>query len=178
MHTFSELCYVTPCWLEMFSVCCLSSLEGRLRMSFCLSVLHWFMIGQNCWPRDGSGACAQHRCRLRALGALQRTLLVITPPPSRGADPWGDTLLRLPLSSTLSTTALGDFEYPWDGQTSMFLCSRPGWIKSWAIRSSKRCPCPWQWWLGLDDLQGPFQPLTFCDSVSWMWFRSCLGLNS
>lgn len=65
-----------------------------------------------------------------------------------------------------------------DGRTSMFLCSRPGWIKSWPTWSSERHPCPWQEWLWLDDLQGPLQSLMFYDSISWMCFKSFLGLNN
>lgn len=31
-------------------------------------------------------------------------------------------------------------------------CSRPDWISPLATMSNGMCPCPWQWWLGLNVL--------------------------
>jgi len=44
-------------------------------------------------------------------------------------------------------------------------CSRPGWTGLQANWSSGRCPLPIAGGLELNDLQGPFQPKSFYDSM-------------
>lgn len=50
------------------------------------------------------------------------------------------------------------------GCSSPDKCLTACWTRPWATQSTESCPCPWQVRLGLDDIQGPFQPLTFYDS--------------
>ena len=63
-------------------------------------------------------------------------------------------------------------------------CSRLAWMGLWATWSSRRCPCPWQGGVGLDDLQRclPNQTiLWFYDSIpsicSTNWCRYDIESN-
>lgn len=80
----------------MFLVCCLSSLEGRLRMSFCHGVPLVYDRTKSLLERP-SRFSHSAPLPLRASGAVQRTRLVTTPCAFPESHLRGDTFLRLPL---------------------------------------------------------------------------------